>query len=529
MDEEKRQRYQKRRLTKQEISTRVLTIVPDPSLVQGFLNQPVDTRLINAVLTDMEMRYGMETPAVCVEDRAHELLDEIKRELNREKIHLLIGSCRDSVLASIIRPFGLSSSKDQDQDGGNVTTVHNFVEGVAATREDAAKLQDYQDKFDRREYENRDFVKKRKTLLQTDGPLLDSYTSSELPKDGRSQLDHVVSAHEIDQNPKAHLFLSKEERAQMANANSNLVMTHHSINQSKSDLPLSEWMDKPTQEGSTKAEKYNVNREAATRIDETARKDMNHKLRQAQMKKQGGEVLKTGGSEGVRMGLRQSFGVLLREFATAVFDEAIDIFNQGFKNGRVDVSFFSVLRERMQRVAARVMSRWKDVVAAFRDGAISGFFSNLVTFLINSLTTTTARAVRVIREGFFSLLRALKVVVFPPEGLTRIAAAHEATKLLGAALVTTGGILIEEAVDKFVQSVPVLGQIAGIVTPVVLGMITGITSSLVVFLIDKVDLFGVVREERHRHVIARLDSMVDGLVERAQASYSVFELPVVEF
>lgn len=89
-------------------------------------------------------------------------------------------------------------------------------------------------------------------------------------------------------------------------------------------------------------------------------------------------------------------------------------------------------------------SKWEDAVKAFRDGAVSGFISNLLTVVINTVMTTWKRWVRIVREGVTSLYCALKMLAFPPEGMTLEQAAHEASKLLVAGAVVGLGVFGEE-------------------------------------------------------------------------------------
>lgn len=107
-----------------------------------------------------------------------------------------------------------------------------------------------------------------------------------------------------------------------------------------------------------------------------------------QIEKQSKEVAITGLNEGAKMGLQQALGLVIVEFFTAVFDEVIDIYKNGYSANFDDDSFLNVLKERLKRIGIRIKDKWKDVAIAFRDGFISGFISNLVTTFINVFVTT---------------------------------------------------------------------------------------------------------------------------------------------
>ena len=129
-------------------------------------------------------------------------------------------------------------------------------------------------------------------------------------------------------------------------------------------------------------------------------------------------------------------------------------------------------------------SRYGRVFRVFGDGFISGFTSNAVTVLINTFVTTGKRVVRLIREGILSLLKALKMLVLPPEGLTFSEAAHESMKLLAAGGIVVGGVALEESVELLIKSVPVLIPYASVLTAVFVGALTALCMTFVCYLID---------------------------------------------
>jgi hypothetical protein len=179
----------------------------------------------------------------------------------------------------------------------------------------------------------------------------------------------------------------------------------------------------------------------------------------------------------------------------------------------------SSLRKRIERVAARVQSKWKDALATFGQGMLSGFLSNLVTMVWNMFATTYKNAVRMIREGFASFLKALHFFVFPPEHLSIAQAAHEATILIAGGSVAVAGIALEEVVKNTVVGVP----FAHLLVPVVVGIITGVATTTVVSLVDKLDLFGVNFDERHDFVVGALNDRIEAHLESADEAFEVFD------
>ena len=231
----------------------------------------------------------------------------------------------------------------------------------------------------------------------------------------------------------------------------------------------------------TNAEYYNLDDK---RIKEAYDKSKNF-ITKTQLKKQvikqGKELVSTGALESAKMGIQQAIGLIMSEFFTALFDEILDIYKNGFSNGFEDDRFFSVLKERIIRIAKKIQAKWKDVVVAFKDGLLSGFISNFVTTMVNIFATTWKRFVRIIREGIFSLFKAIKILIFPPEDLTFTDVMHEAKKIIATGLMVSLGVLLEEAVSNFFKGIP----FSNILTSVFVGALTGIAITMTVYYIDK--------------------------------------------
>jgi len=538
------ERFNKRKQARQEKrkSESYLAVAPDEIMVQNFLNSKKNENLISNINNSIEEKYYIDTNIELSSQDIKEMLNEIEHNFDEEKFNILVDSCKDTVIDSIIKPFGLSSQLFNDKDGGNVTTLHNFEQNITATEKDAKRAaewnnkygenvpEDQKSKFTRSDYE-KEYLKKRERIVENNKVKgnIDSYTDYEI--EGPVSLDHTVSEHEIDKNSRANLFLSKDERSKMANDDTNLNPTSTSINSSKRDKSMDDFLDGQATgapEGTTNADKFGINEDKARQTDQKAREQIDKTLKTAQFKKQGSELLSTGAKEGFKMGLQQSFGLMMKEFTEAVFYEAKDIYNNGFKNGKIDESFISILKERLTRIANRIISKWKQVAMAFKDGAISGFFSNIVTFIINSFVTTSARIVRIIREGFFSIMKAVKMLISPPEGMTPKEAAHEATKLLASAIVISGGILIEEGLETFIKTIPVIGIFADFISPVIMGIITGLTTTFVVYTLDKLDIFGVNFEEKHSFIMKELDNKINKSLVCIEEVFQTFEVPKFE-
>lgn len=90
-----------------------------------------------------------------------------------------------------------------------------------------------------------------------------------------------------------------------------------------------------------------------------------------------------------------------------------------------------------------------------------------------------------------------------------------ATAAAGAGLLVAVGVFIEQKVSEFLVAIPVIGQFSEILTPVLIGSLAGLATTLTVYLIDKIDLFGVIAKEKHQFTMNTLEASLEKLFTKA--------------
>jgi len=507
------ERFKKRKNLKNSTS---MHMAVDKILVEECLSSEIDEAKIEKVHNISNTHYDFKYNFNVSENEAKNFLTQFKKDFNDERFNQLINDCKKEVISSIVGPFGLGKVvAAYDKTGGNVTTLHNFEQGVTATSKDQDKYNEWQasvnQNVDRTVHDDvKDAWKKTTYQNMEEGKVVkDGYTGKELgvKQNGRIDKDvsihgeHVTSVSEIEKDSKNHLYAegadSKErvnDRAQLSGHEDNLTLIEGGMNSSKSDKDLKEWADsvvsdKHAQETGnpdmTNAEYYELNPDLIEHEYQKSKKFIQNEQLKKQVVKQTQEVVSTGVSEGAKMGMQQALGLVITEFFTAVFDEILDIYKNGFSNGFDDDRFFIVLKERIKKIAIKVKNKWKDAAFAFKDGFISGFISNLVTTVINMFIKTGKRVVRIIREGLFSLFRAVKLLTFPPTDMSHEDAMHEAKKLIASGLIISLGVIAEEYIDILIKGTAFLEPFADVLTAVFVGAITGLSITMVVYYIDK--------------------------------------------
>lgn len=398
-------------------------------------------------------------------EKAFEELDSLKSKLSQKEGDSLIEECKNSIIDTITSQFGLASLFINSQDGGNVTTSHNFEKGITSSDQDYQKYvnyklnqeKDWQEVRKEVGYDN-DFSKKRKDAFKNQEIIIDDYTGKPLPKDGRTHIDHIVSAKEIESKASNHLHLSPEERAKIATSDENLAWTESSANQSKGDLKMKEWLDKKKKNNDkTNAERFDIDKEKALNKDKIARKYIKKEITSAAFNKYSKELLMTGGKDAAKMVAYSAIGAVMREFTQELFIALKESFSNKGKESLKEI--FIRFKNRMSNVIEKIKVKWKDILAGSLEGGLTAFFSNLLVFVINLFATTLKKFVMMIRAGFVSLVQATKIILNPPEGMTKDEAMYQAVKIMTAGLIGAASLGLSAAIEKFLQAIPGLQPI----------------------------------------------------------------------
>lgn len=465
--------------------------------VRRLLAQEPDTEFVERVLKKDVPIYNLTVS----QEEVTESLELLDRQFTKDKYDTLFESSREVLIDQLLAPLKLSRSDLANVDRDFEYNRNDYTSSPESSGGKGKSFPSVRDK-------------NKKSLMDENGTIEDAYTRERY--DSRDMdCDHIVSMSEVHNS--GGYMLDKHEKAQAGSDEGNHAYTHKSTNRSKGDQDLKEFAENDSKFDRSKVDtEYKRGKET---VENYVPSDSMDKA--IFVAKRGA---KDGVKTGVNQGLQQALGALISEFISASYSEVKDILDNGWKNGKYDVSWVDALVTRLNNIKSKLLSKWKNVVEAFATGALSGFFSAIITALINMFVRTGKNIVRLIREGFMSLMKALKTFMFPPEDLTPKQAAHEATKVLATGLVVSGSILAGEAIATMLNGIPFADTISMVLT----GMISGLGSLFVVFMIDKLDLLGVNKNERHDFIMGKLESRIELNVEKIEASIERLNLSYTE-
>lgn len=422
-------------------------------------------------------------------------------EMREERLQKLFSDCQQQVISQIIGPFGLSVAMFEDRNGGNVTTVHNFERepdtgdgsNSYVADKDQASYSKSREEYSANKKDLGSIPASTIEKVETASSGIDGYTNKELAtstsKTNRqydADIDHINSKKSVWKNKAAHLAFETgtdlDRMKEVVHSEENLVLTDKSLNRSKGEHSLEDFAQ-TTNDGVTNADRFELDKQSCATAQNRADQHLNSSINKDLLRKQGAELLQTGGKQAALMGLRQSLGLLLTELVNGLFNEFKVLIKAGVEAGK---TLFEEIKERLERVIASVVKKVPAAASQAIQGGVSGFMSNLITFLINNFLSTAKRFVTIIREGLLGLVKAFKMIMFPPKGMTTSEALQEGLKVLTAVVVTGVGFLLQESVATFLKTLPFLLPIADIVSGVLVGIMTGLLSAFLAYQLDNV-------------------------------------------
>lgn len=424
-------------------------------------------------------------------DEKNSVYDDLFKQYNRV------------VIESLLTSFGLDMLLVKDQYGGDVDTIHNVEKiGEYTHSWNNGKIQIKNEKYDplmkykslrneenyknREEYNSKSYHKhenyiatnKENSKLKKEGMLYDGYTGEKIEVNGKTNLDHIISAKEINDDRVRILAGLKGE--DLANSPENLIITNESLNKSKSAYSMNEFLNKEKNREEKRYSEESIKR--MENLDKRVRKAYKTKLNIAYYTSSNfrNDLLKSSANVGVRMGLRQAVGFLLTEVVFTVMDEF-----KKLKTEKLD-EIFVAISNGIKKGFENAKLKYKELLSKFKDGAIAGIIGSLTTTLTNIFFTTSKNIIRVIRQSWVSLVEALKIVLFNPDNLPFGERMRAVAKILATTASVIVSIVVREVLTKIgIATIPVVGD--ELVTFIeILSM--GLTSCTLLYFLDRSEI-----------------------------------------
>lgn len=377
----------------------------------------------------------------------------------------------------------------------HIQSAVNFAEGKIATHNTKINYQErydsWQANFEKDEngnvitHETRSGKSEATLVRDARKPFDEGRPSGSAEK--HTDIDHTVSAAEIIRDPAANAYMTKEEQIAFANSDANLNEMDSSLNRSKADMAMTEWLDNPNANGQKPKEIFDISAEEEAKLrkkDAEARKEYERRKKEAEQKSieagkqsQREEAFRIGG-KALRAVLMQMLAELVREIIAKL------------------VKWFKSAQKTMDTLLDSLKEAIHSFIGKMKIHLINAgntVFSTVATAIIGPVFGTIRKVWILLKQGWSSLKDAIRYIKEPankgkPIGILLM----EVGKIIIAGLTGAGALLLGEAIEKglmaipiFAVQIPLLGSLANILGIFFGAVVSGIIGAIAINLIDK--------------------------------------------
>ncbi len=419
-----------------------------------------------------------------------EALGETVMEVVWEQIVNQIGVTAGEEFIKENKGLNLDLSKD-----AHYQTTENFAKGKIATHNTIVNYQkrydDWQGNFEHeangqiKTHQNR--VKREEANIKSGArkPFDEGRPSGN--KANRTDMDHTVSAGEIIRNPGMNAHLSLEQQTNFANSEDNLLEMDSSLNRSKSDLKLEEWLNNPNSKGQLPEEIFEqLTPELKQKFrekDRHAREKLEQLMKEAEQRsKDAGLQSRIG--ETKRIGKQTLKAVVMTLLASLVKDILRHLVSW-FRSGQRSLeSFFKKMGEAIRTFVHNLKQHLTN--------AADVGLSTIATAIFGPIVGTIKKALIFLKQGWLSVKQAIAFFRDPKnKSLPLSRKLLEVSKIVVAGLTAGGAIVMGGVIEKgfasipfFAIEIPLLGSLGSIIGVFVGALISGIIGALLLRFID---------------------------------------------
>ncbi|STQ84680.1 hypothetical protein [Helicobacter fennelliae] len=307
-------------------------------------------------------------------------------------------------------------------------------------------------------------------------------TGKKISPNEETALDHIVAAKTVHDDRGR--VLAEADGAKLVNTESNLKMTDRRLNsmkQDKSAIEFLEYRDNRQKElernlakrgyltESELNEQKKLDKQMEILDDEFVKTYEKEKKRIDKeidktyyiSTKPYKEVLLTGAKDSVKMAVYSAFGVVLKDFITAMMQE-LKITYKEFGNESLK-EIFTRFKDRLVAVWEDIKAKWKDIFSGSIEAGLQAFFSNLVVFIINTIFTTLKKLVQIIRAGFTSLWSAVKALC--DKDTPKEDRVYAAAQIFVTGMIASVSMLASETIKTWLLAIPGLNAVLSLPIP----------------------------------------------------------------
>lgn len=377
----------------------------------------------------------------------------------------------------------------------HIQTTENFADGKIATHN--TKI-DYQKRYD--DWQS-NFVKDKngniithRTRSGKEEATLVSGARKPFDADRPSgsvqrhtDMDHTVSAAEIIRDPAVNAHMTKEEQISFANSKSNLFEIDSSLNRSKGDKSMTDWLDNPNSKGQKPQDIFDISNEDEKKMcqkDAEARKEYEKRKQTGEKRsiKAGRQSQKEEFYRISGKALRTAFMTLLAAFLKEIIRQLV----LWLKSAQKKLSTFI---EHVKVAIKAFIGNLKGLLVNTTDSVLT----TIATSIAGPVIGTIKKVITLLKQGWKSLKEAVQYLRKPEN---RGKPLGYLLPQIGTIVVTglsgIGAVVLSEFIEKSLMGIPflaaeipLLGSPANLIGLLVGSIVCGIIGAIAINLISK--------------------------------------------
>lgn len=305
--------------------------------------------------------------------------------------------------------------------------------------------------------------------------------------ENHTDIDHTVSAAEIIRDPAANAHMTKDEQIAFANSDANLNEMDSSLNRSKGDKSMTDWLDNPNSSGQKPDEIFDISAEDEAKLrqkDAEAREEYEKQKKEAEQKSiEAGK--KTRKEEAFRIGGKALRAVLMQLLAELV-REIVAKMVKWFKSSK---KALDTLLDSFKEAIHSFIGKMKQHLI----NAGNTLFTTVATAIIGPIVGTIKKVWIMLKQGWSSLKNAIAYIKDPAnKGKPIGRLMMEVGKIVIAGMTGIGAMLLGEVIEKdlmtipiFAVEIPLLGSLANILGIFLGAVVAGIIGAIAINIIEK--------------------------------------------
>lgn len=305
--------------------------------------------------------------------------------------------------------------------------------------------------------------------------------------ENHTDMDHTVSAAEIIRDPAANAHMTKDEQIAFANSDANLNEMDSSLNRSKGDKSMTDWLDNPNSSGQKPDEIFDISAEDEAKLrqkDAEAREEYEKQKKEAEQKSiEAGK--KSRKEEAFRIGGKALRAVLMQLLAELV-REIVAKMVKWFKSSK---KALDTLLDSLKEAIHSFIGKMKQHLI----NAGNTLFTTVATAIIGPIVGTIKKVWIMLKQGWSSLKNAIAYIKDPAnKGKPIGRLMMEVGKIVIAGMTGIGAMVLGEVIEKglmtipiFAVEIPLLGSLANILGIFLGAVVAGIIGAIAINIIEK--------------------------------------------